>query len=95
MERARRHRHVGDRGRVHLHAVGGAAQVLAEKVVSVKGLYFGEEFGLAEAMWVLELKDFPAIVAIDSRGQNLLRKVQNASLRIGRKLMESPDPFIP
>jgi len=64
-------------------------------VVSVKGLYFGEEFGLAEAMWVLELKDFPAIVAIDSRGQNLLRKVKSASLRTGRKLIESPDPFVP
>jgi fumarate hydratase subunit beta len=82
-------------GCVYLHAVGGAAQVLADKVVAVKGLYFGEEFGLAEAMWVLELKDFPAIVAIDSRGQNLLRKVKSVSLRMARKLMESPDPFIP
>jgi fumarate hydratase class I len=82
-------------GCVYLHAVGGAAQVLAEKVVSVKGLYFGEEFGLAEAMWVLELKDFPAIVAIDSKGHNLLRRIKSASLGIGRKLMKSSDPFIP
>ena len=82
-------------GCVYLHAVGGAAQVLAEKVVSVKGLYFGEEFGLAEAMWVLELKDFPVIVSIDSKGHNLLRRIKSASFGIGRKLMKSSDPFIP
>lgn len=82
-------------GCVYLHAVGGAAQVLADKVVAVKGVYFGTEFGLAEAMWVLELKDFPAIVAIDSKGRNLLRKIQSSSRRITRKLIESADPFLP
>lgn len=81
-------------GCVYLHAVGGAAQVLADKVVGVKGVHFGAEFGLAEAMWVLELKDFPAIVAIDSRGRSLLRNVQSASRRIGRKLIESPEAFV-
>jgi len=82
-------------GCVYLHAVGGAGQVLADKVVAVNGVHFGAEFGLAEAMWVLELKDFPAIVAIDSRGNNLLRKVQSVSRRIGHKLIESSDPFMP
>ena len=81
-------------GCVYLHAVGGAAQVLADKVVAVKGVHFGAEFGLAEAMWVLELKDFPAIVAIDSRGTNLLRKVQSSSRKIGDKLINSSDLFL-
>lgn len=80
-------------GCVYLHAVGGAAQVLADKVTCVKGVHFGKEFGLTEAMWVLELKDFPAIVAIDCRGRNLLQRVQNLSRRMLRKLIDSAEPF--
>lgn len=82
-------------GCVYLHAVGGAAQVLADRVVAVKGVHFGEEFGLTEALWMLELKDFPAIVAIDSRGRNLLQRVQSESRRALRKLLDSGDPVGP
>ncbi len=80
-------------GCVYLHAVGGAAQILADKVTAVNGVHFGKEFGLTEAMWMLELKDFPAIVAIDSRGKNLLQRVQNHSRRALRKLLDSAEPF--
>ena len=82
-------------GCVYLHAVGGAAQVLAGKVISVKGVHFAEEFGMAEAMWIMELKDFPVIVAIDSKGRSLLRGIQATSRRIGNKLIETTDPFMP
>ena len=82
-------------GCVYLHAVGGAAQVLANKVVAVKGVHFATEFGAAEAMWMLELKEFPAIVAIDTKGRSLLRRIQMASHRIASKLIESPEPFLP
>lgn len=80
-------------GCAYLHAVGGAAQMLADKVTEVKGVHFGKEFGLTEALWVLELKEFPAIVAIDSRGKNLLQKVQNQSRRLLQKVLDSSDPF--
>ena len=76
-------------GCVYLHAVGGAAQVLADKVTAVKEVYFGSEFGPAEAMWVLEVKDFPAIVAIDSRGHSLMKSVQSASRIQLHKLIEA------
>jgi fumarate hydratase class I len=82
-------------GCVYLHAIGGAAQVLAEKVVSVRGVHFGHEFGYAEAMWELELKDFPAIVAIDARGRSLLAKVRRESLKTARTLIEQGDRFTP
>jgi fumarate hydratase subunit beta len=82
-------------GCVYLHAVGGAAQVLADKVVAVQNVFLGKEFGLTEAMWVLELKDFPAIVAIDTHGRSLLRRVQNGSRRALRKLMDAPERFVP
>lgn len=74
-------------GCVYLHAVGGAAQVLADRVVAVKEVYFGSEFGPAEAMWVLEVKDFPAIVAIDSRGRSLMKSVQASSRTMWRKIV--------
>jgi fumarate hydratase class I len=69
--------------------------VLADKVVSVQNVFLGKEFGLTEAMWVLELKDFPAIVAIDTHGRSLLRRVQNGSRRALRKLMDAPERFVP
>ncbi|MEI8139282.1 MAG: FumA C-terminus/TtdB family hydratase beta subunit [bacterium] len=78
-----------DGGCVYLHAVGGAAQVLADRVIAVKEVYFGSEFGPAEAMWVLDVKDFPAIVAIDSRGKNLMKTVQATSRKIWQKLVAS------
>jgi fumarate hydratase class I len=81
-------------GCVYLHAVGGAAQILAEKVVAVKGAHFVREFGLTEAMWELELKDFPAIVAIDAQGRNLLRCTQSGSRRVLARLL-GDDPFVP
>lgn len=81
-------------GCVYLHTVGGAAQTLSEKVVSVKSVHFIREFGLTEAMWELEIKDFPAIVAIDTRGRNLLRDIQAGSRRVLARLL-GDDPFKP
>jgi fumarate hydratase subunit beta len=82
-------------GCVYLHAIGGAAQVLADKVVAVRNVFLGKEFGLTEAMWELELKEFPAIVAIDSHGRSLLRKVQTGSRRVLHKLLDGPERFVP
>lgn len=57
-------------GCVYLHAVGGAAQVLAECVTEVLGVYL-EEFGSPEAIWALRVKDFPAVVTMDAHGGSL------------------------
>ena len=57
-------------GCVYLHAVGGAAQVLAECVTEVLGVYL-EEFGSPEAIWAFRVKDFPAVVTMDSHGGSL------------------------
>jgi len=43
------------------HAIGGAAQVLAECVRSVRDVYFLKEFGSPEAIWELEVENFPAL----------------------------------
>ncbi len=67
-------------GAVYLHAVGGAAQVYAECIESVTDVFFKEEFGSPEAIWVMQVKDFPCIVTMDSHGSSLHEDVQNSSL---------------
>jgi fumarate hydratase, class I len=57
-------------GCVYLHAIGGAAQVLAECVTEVQGVYL-EQFGSPEAIWAFRVKDFPAVVTMDAHGNSL------------------------
>jgi len=66
-------------GCVYLHAVGGAAQVLAECVKKVRNVYMMKEFGAPEAIWELEIVDFPAVVTIDSHGNSLHQEIFAAS----------------
>lgn len=57
-------------GCVYLHAIGGAAQILAECVTDVLGVYL-EEFGSPEAIWAFRVKEFPAVVTMDAHGNSL------------------------
>ena len=66
-------------GCVYLHAFGGAAQVLAECVTKVRAVHFLEKFGSPEAIWELEVSNFPAVVTMDSHGGSLHRDVFAAS----------------
>ncbi|HXE31440.1 MAG TPA: FumA C-terminus/TtdB family hydratase beta subunit [Terriglobales bacterium] len=69
---------LGECGAVYLNAVGGAAQFYSRTVRRVKGVHF-LEFGTPEAMWELEVRDFPAVVTMDSHGQSLHQQVEQAS----------------
>jgi fumarate hydratase class I len=66
-------------GAVYLHAVGGAAQVLAQAVKRVETVLMLEEFGVPEALWVLEVERFPVIVTMDSHGGSLHDIVERSS----------------
>jgi fumarate hydratase class I len=68
-----------EHGAVYLHAVGGTAQSLARAVVRVERVFQLEEFGVPEAMWVIEVKDFPVVVTMDAHGGSLHDKVAEAS----------------
>ena len=57
---------------LYLAAIGGVAALMAKTVKSAKVIAF-EELG-TEAVMELEVENFPAIVAIDSRGRNLYKK---------------------
>jgi fumarate hydratase class I len=70
-----------DFGAVYLNAIGGAAQYYARCILGVKTVYF-TEFGLPEAMWHLDVKDFPAIVTMDSHGNSLHADVEKASAAV-------------
>jgi fumarate hydratase class I len=68
-----------EHGCVYLHAIGGAAQVLAECVMGVRSVHFFEEFGAPEAIWEFEVENFPAVVTMDSHGRSLHKEVLASS----------------
>lgn len=70
-----------EHGCVYLHAVGGAAQVLADKIEQVVGVHFLNEFGSAEAMWELVVRDFPAVVTMDAHGNSLHEQIAAKAMR--------------
>lgn len=63
---------------VYFHAIGGAATLIAQtvkKVLTVHKL----EFGVPEAMWVIEVEDFPVVVTMDSHGVSIHDQVEAQS----------------
>ncbi len=76
-----------DAGAVYLHAIGGLATLIAESVVKVHSVLKLEEFGVPEAMWVIDVKDFPAVVTMDSHGGSLHDKIFHHSDEIRKKLL--------
>lgn len=68
-----------EHGCVYLHAIGGAAQVLGECITKVRNVYFMKEFGAPEAIWEFEVRDFPAVVTMDSHGNSLHREIFTSS----------------
>ena len=71
---------------VYLHAIGGAASLIAQRVTKVLGVY-KLDFGVPEAMWVIEVKDFPVVVTMDSHGGSLHADVEAASREILEDLL--------
>ena len=71
-----------EHGAVYLNAIGGAAQFYSRAIKKVAGVSL-MEFGTPEAMWHLDVEDFPAIVTMDAHGNSLHRDVEAAS---GEKL---------
>jgi fumarate hydratase class I len=68
-----------EHGAVYLHAIGGAASLLAGCVKRVADVHLLEELGVPEAFWVIEVERFPVVVTMDSRGKSLHRQVERAS----------------
>ena len=75
-------------GCVYMHSIGGAAQVMAETVKKVRGVSMLEEFGSPEAIWELEVEDFPALVTIDAHGNSLHAEILASSQKALSHLVE-------
>jgi fumarate hydratase class I len=69
---------LNESGAVYLNAIGGAAQFYAGCIQRVEGVSL-MEFGTPEAMWHLQVRDFPAIVTMDAHGNSLHREVEERS----------------
>jgi len=74
-------------GAVYLHAVGGAGTLLAKRVVKVKDVFKLEEFGTPEAMWLIEVADFPVVVTMDAHGNSLHTEIDSISSDVRNKLI--------
>ena len=69
-----------DAGAVYLNAIGGAAQFYARAIDRVDGVSL-MEFGTPEAMWHLQVTDFPAIVTMDAHGNSLHKDIEQESAK--------------
>jgi tartrate/fumarate subfamily iron-sulfur-dependent hydro-lyase beta chain len=54
---------------------GGAGVLAAEKIIQVPAVYWLEELGMPEAVWIFEVKDLgPLVIAMDSSGASLYHR---------------------
>jgi len=60
---------------IYVAYTGGAGALAAEKIVAVTAVYWLEELGMPEAVWIFNVKDFgPLVVAMDAHGESLYEK---------------------
>ncbi|GAB4504720.1 MAG: hypothetical protein Fur0043_17140 [Anaerolineales bacterium] len=71
---------------VYFHAIGGAASYIAQSVKKVLSVY-KYEFGVPEAMWVIEVKDFPVVVTMNAHGQSQHAVIDQQSKKVLEALL--------
>jgi fumarate hydratase subunit beta len=78
-----------DHKAVYLHAIGGAASLIAHSVKEVVDVYQKDELGVPEAFWVIRVENFPAVVTMDSLGNSLHAEVKERSAQVLEGLVAS------
>jgi tartrate/fumarate subfamily iron-sulfur-dependent hydro-lyase beta chain len=71
---------------VYFHAIGGAATFIAQSVTKVLGVH-KLIFGVPEAIWVIEVKDLPVVVTMDTHGQSLHEVIEKESAQVLAELL--------
>jgi tartrate/fumarate subfamily iron-sulfur-dependent hydro-lyase beta chain len=74
---------------VYFHAIGGAASYIAQSVKKVLGVY-KMDLGVPEAMWVIEVKDFPVVVTMDAHGGSQHAVINESSKEVLERLLKEP-----
>ncbi len=65
----------------YFQTIGGAGLALAHRIKNVRNVHFLDKFDSPDALWELEVEDFPAVVTIDAHGRNLQDIVKDVSFR--------------
>ena len=71
---------------VYFHAVGGAATLIAQSVTKVLTVH-KMDFGVPEAIWVLQVDKFPVVVTMDSHGNSIHDEIEQNSKVVLEELL--------
>jgi tartrate/fumarate subfamily iron-sulfur-dependent hydro-lyase beta chain len=76
---------------------GGAGALAANAIKRVVDVYWLDELGIPEALWVFEVEDFgPLVITIDTTGRNYyaerMKEVEENAKKIIEELLEKPLP---
>jgi fumarate hydratase subunit beta len=72
---------------VYFHAIGGAASLIAQSVQKVLAVH-KLDFGVPEAIWVIDVKDFPVVVTMDSHGGSQHTVIEEISQNVLNGLIQ-------
>ncbi len=77
-----------EHGCVYGAFTGGAALLAARGIKRVRDVFWLEELGMPECLWVYEVEDFgPMIVTIDTHGSNLTEDVKRRIMANKREVL--------
>lgn len=74
-------------GAVYLHLTGGSAALIAESVKKVSDVKKLSEFGVPEALWIVELEKLKAVVTMDAHGNSLHDQISEDSSAVKKNLI--------
>ncbi|MEA3458420.1 MAG: FumA C-terminus/TtdB family hydratase beta subunit [Candidatus Thermoplasmatota archaeon] len=62
---------------VYTAYTGGAGALAADKVKEVPAVYWLDELGMPEAVWIFKVKEFgPLVVSMDSHGKSMYKEIR-------------------
>ena len=71
-------------GGFYLGSIGGPAARLAQDCIKKVEIVEYEELGM-EAVWKIEVEDFPAFIVVDDKGNDFFAEVMKPTLMIGKR----------